>query len=184
MSSNPIIAISSKSGCGNSTVSRMVAERLGYRLINYTFRDMSREMGFSFEQMCRMAQTDSSYDLRLDRRQVELARQGRCVLASRLAIWLLEEASLKVYLTASLSTRAERVAKREGLAYEEAYEQTRVRDERDRKRYLDLYGIDVDDYSVADLVIDTEQGDQHWVAEEVLRRVRELGLDDRSSGAG
>ena len=95
-------------------------------------------MGLSFEEMYRLAQADSRYDLRLDRRQVELAREGRCVLASRLAIWLLEDASLKVYLTASLSTRAERVAKREGLSYEEAFEQTGLRDGRDRKRYLEL----------------------------------------------
>jgi cytidylate kinase len=32
------IAISGKSGCGNTTVSRMVAEKLGLRFINFTFR--------------------------------------------------------------------------------------------------------------------------------------------------
>ncbi|HEY9053576.1 MAG TPA: hypothetical protein VIO60_02025, partial [Rectinemataceae bacterium] len=32
-----IIAISGKSGCGNTTVSRLVAKRLERRFINYTF---------------------------------------------------------------------------------------------------------------------------------------------------
>jgi cytidylate kinase len=35
------IAISGKSGCGNSTVSRIVANRLGLRLVNYTVRALA-----------------------------------------------------------------------------------------------------------------------------------------------
>ena len=45
-----VITISGKSGCGNSTVSRIVSERLGLRLINFTLRDVARERGIPFEQ--------------------------------------------------------------------------------------------------------------------------------------
>jgi len=41
------IAISGKSGCGNSTVSRIVATRLGLRVVNYTFKDLARDRGMS-----------------------------------------------------------------------------------------------------------------------------------------
>jgi CMP/dCMP kinase len=164
-----LIAVSSKSGCGNSTVSRIVAGRLGLRLVNYTFHDMARERGVSFEEVCRQAEQDPSYDRALDSRQVELARAGRCVLASRLAIWLLRgEADLTVYLTARLEVRAERIARREGIAVEEAYQNTLERDARDRRRYISLYGIDVDSYGHAGLVVDTEQGDQDYVAGRIL----------------
>ena len=41
------IAISGKSGCGNTTVSTMLAQRLGIKLINYTFRNLAKDIGFS-----------------------------------------------------------------------------------------------------------------------------------------
>ncbi len=176
MSSSLRIAISSKSGCGNSTASRMVAEELGLRVINYTFKDMAREMSTSFAELCARAEKDPKYDNQLDETQVRLAREGDCVLASRLAIWLLTEADLKVYLSADLPTRAKRIAQREGVPYAKAYKETLDRDTRDRERYIRLYGIDIDDYHVADLVVDTEEGDQHYVAECILTRVRERGL--------
>jgi cytidylate kinase len=71
------IAISGKSGCGNSTVSRLVAGRLGLRLVNYTFKDLARERGLSFEEVCLRAENDSEYDLTIDRMQVALAKEGR-----------------------------------------------------------------------------------------------------------
>jgi cytidylate kinase len=171
MSSELTIAISGKSGCGNSTVSRMLAERLGLRLINYTFHDMARERGIAFEEMHRLAEQDTRYDLYLDRRQVELASGGGCVLGSRLAIWLLSVADLKVYLCASLPMRAQRIADREGLDPAQARQDIELRDRRDRNRYLRLYSIDIDRYEFADLVVDTEQGEAAWVVESILKRL-------------
>ncbi|MDR1566822.1 MAG: cytidylate kinase, partial [Treponema sp.] len=37
------IAVSGKSGCGNTTVSRLVADALDLRFINFTFRSLARE---------------------------------------------------------------------------------------------------------------------------------------------
>ena len=36
------IAISGKSGCGNTTVSTLLSEKLGIKLINYTFRTLAQ----------------------------------------------------------------------------------------------------------------------------------------------
>ena len=168
------IAISSKSGCGNTTVSRIVAERLGLRHINFTFHDMARLKGISFSEMCRLAESDPRYDRELDRRQIEQASAVDCVLASRLAIWLLERADLKVYLTATIETRARRIATREKRTIAQALEQTQARDLRDRERYRRLYGIDIDHHDIADLTIDTEQGDQFIVAERNTGRAAAL----------
>ena len=78
------IAISGKSGCGNTTVSRLVAAQLGLRVVNYTFKDLAREKGVTFEDICVLAETDPQYDLTIDRMQVKLAEEGPCVLGSRL----------------------------------------------------------------------------------------------------
>ncbi len=164
MSNRLSVAISGKSGCGNSSVSKLVAQRLSLRFINYTFRSLAQERGMSFEEFSKLAEVDTSYDLALDRTQKEMAAEGNCVLGSRLAIWLLPDADLKVYLTASLPVRSERIARREGKSVEQAMAETVERDRLDRARYLALYGIDNDQYDFADLVIDTEAHDEYTVA--------------------
>ena len=168
MSNELRIAVSSKSGCGNTTVSRILAGRLGVRLINYTFHDMAAERGISFERLCLLAESDDQYDRHLDHRQVELAMEGSCVLASRLAIWLLQRANFKVYLYASPEIRSRRIAEREGIPWRQSLKDLEARDARDRNRYLRLYGIDIDEYNFADLVVDTERGDQFFVAEKII----------------
>lgn len=158
------IAISGKSGCGNSTVSRLVAEKLGLRVINYTFKNLARDSGMSFEELALKAETDPQYDLTIDRMQVDLARMGGCVLGSRLAIWLLRDTALTVYLKASLEVRAARIAHREGGDAAAVLARTAARDKRDHDRYERLYGYDVDRWDFAALVIDTEKLDQEEVA--------------------
>ncbi len=172
-SSSARVAISGKSGCGNSTVTRLVGTRLGLRVINYTFKNMAEELGISFDELSERAERDDVYDRTLDHKQVELSAAPGCVLGSRLAIWLLEDADLKVYLDGSAEVRAARIAKREGIGYREALEATVARDDRDRRRYLRIYGIDIDRFELADLVVDTTLGDQEYVAEAIVRALEE-----------
>ncbi len=162
------IAISGKSGCGNSTVSRLVAEMLGLRVINYTFKNLARDSGMSFEELASKAETDPQYDHTIDRMQVDLARMGGCVLGSRLAIWLLRDTALTVYLKASLEVRAARIAHREGGDLSAVLSRTAARDKRDHDRYKRLYGYDVDQYDFAALVVDTEKLDQEQVAQLIV----------------
>jgi cytidylate kinase len=163
-----IVAISGKSGCGNSTVSRLVAERLGLRLINYTFRAMAVDKGISFEEMLSLANEDYSYDRALDAKQVELAHEGDCVIGSRLAMWLLPDAVLRLYLAGSLEVRAARIHAREGDNLAEKLAFTRERDISDHTRYLQIYGIDNDDLSSADMMINTELWKPEAIADIVV----------------
>lgn len=169
------IAISGKSGCGNSTVSRLVAQRLGLRLINLTFKDLAKEYGVSFAELHRRAARDPAIDRDLDRRQLAQAAAGGCVLGSRLAIWLLEEADLKVYLDGAPLVRARRIAEREELAEDAALAAMNARDREDRARYLKLYQIDVDRYEHADLVLDTARRDQFQVADAIVAAAGKSG---------
>jgi cytidylate kinase len=164
------IAISGKSGCGNSTVSRLCSEHLGIQLVNFTFRQLAEEKGVDFGTMCAMAEESSELDRELDRRQVEMARETASVLGSRLAIWILEDADLKVYLEASPGVRAERVFKREGGSLERSLRETAVRDRRDHDRYMKIYGIDNDNYSFADLIIDTDSLEPEDIMKMIVER--------------
>jgi cytidylate kinase len=170
------IAISGKSGCGNTTVSKIVADFLGLGFINFTFRSLARERNMDLTEVLTLAAGDDSWDREVDSRQVALAREsGGCVLGSRLAIWMLEEADLKVYLKARPETRAERIKKREGGSLEAVAAFTAERDRQDHERYLRIYNIDNDNYSFADLVIDTDSLTPSQIASIIIAEAEKKG---------
>ena len=170
------IAISSKSGCGNTTVTTLLSKRLGYPMVNFTFRQMAAERGIDFWDFCKLAEKDFEIDRELERRQVEMAmKEDNCILGSRLAIWMLKDADLKVYLTASEETRASRVLKREGGTFEERYNQTVRRDNNDTKRYKAIYGIDnTSADEVADLVISTDDKTPEEIVDLIIDKIKTI----------
>lgn len=166
------IAISGRSGCGNTTVSKMIADILDLRFINFTFRSLAEERGVDLKAIIELAAKDDSVDREVDTRQVQLALENKnCVLASRLAIWMLKEADLKVYLNASPEVRAARIFNREGGSLEEVAAFTAERDKKDHERYLRIYGIDTDDYSFADLIIDTNNISPKRIVEIIVMKI-------------
>jgi len=175
MKKNIKIAVSGKSGCGNTTVSKIVASRLGLSFINFTFRSLAHETGISLRDILDMASKDYSWDKEVDTRQLELANAANgCVLGSRLAIWMLKDADLKVYLQANAQTRAARILKREGESIESAASFTAERDRQDRNRYLRIYNIDNDNYGFADMVIDTDNLEPEEIAEIIIEAAKKI----------
>lgn len=170
------VAISGKSGCGNTTVSTLLAEKLGVTLINYTFRQLAAEKGLTLAQVIENARTDDSYDIFVDNHQVELARAEPCVLGSRLAIWMLKEADLKVYLFASDETRAKRILNREGGDLQKIKDFTAMRDSEDTRRYKKIYNIDNNDYSFSDLIIDTAKFNPEQIVELIIAELKKRNL--------
>lgn len=170
------VAISGRSGCGNTTVSRLLAEILDIAFINYTFRSLSLETGMPLSEIIEKAKTDFTFDRQVDTRQVALAQEASCVLGSRLAIWMLEKADLTVYLIASEEVRAKRISNREGASIQETLSFTAMRDAEDTRRYRELYGIDNTNYSFADMVIDTEQKNPEEIVSDILQELEKRGL--------
>jgi cytidylate kinase len=177
MKENLRIAVSGKSGCGNTTVSKILAEQLGLRFINFTFRSLAEEKNISLSEVLSLAAKDDWWDKEVDRCQLELARKdGGCVLGSRLAIWMLKEADLKVYLRAKPEVRAARIFQREGGSLEDITSFTNERDRQDNERYKRIYEIDNDDFSFADIVIDTDTIEPLQIAELIKNDLRQKGL--------
>ncbi len=168
------IAISGRSGCGNTTVTKLISEKLNLQMVNYTFRNMAVELEIPFEEMCARAELDSNYDLLLDQKQVEMASVGNTVLGSRLAIWMLKEADLKVFLTASPEVRAGRILNREGGDIQAQMQVTAARDARDHERYKKLYNIDNNEFDFCDLIIDTDNIGPEAVANLIIAKAEEI----------
>ncbi|MCL2008437.1 MAG: AAA family ATPase [Treponema sp.] len=178
---NAKIAISGKSGCGNTTVSRLVADTLDLRFVNYTFRTLAQERGLSLKQILELAKTDDSWDKEVDKHQVELAmKEGGCVLGSRLAIWIMPDADLRVYLAAGPEVRAKRIQSREGGGLDGIAEYTAMRDMQDKERYLKIYDINNDDYSFADLIINTDNVQPTEIAEMIINELNKRLSADKA----
>lgn len=166
------IAISGKSGCGNTTVSTLLSKTLEIELINYTFRQLAQEKGLTLAQVIENAKTDDFYDKYVDNHQVELAKKSSCVLGSRLAIWMLKEADLKIYLKLDENTRAERILNREGGSLEEIKKFTQMRDSEDSRRYKKLYNIDNNEYDFADLIIDSGKNNPDQIVNKIIDELK------------
>jgi CMP/dCMP kinase len=152
------IAISSHSGCGNTTATDNVGRTLRLDVVNYTFRDLARDLDIRFEEVQQKADESRVFDFLTDLKLMRASLQPRVVVGSRLAGWLVN-ADLRVWLHAPLETRAKRIHQREPdkhASYESVLYRTLRRDEQNRKRYLEVYGIDINDRSDFDIIINTE----------------------------
>lgn len=153
------IAISGHSGCGNTTATSNVGKSLGLKIMNYTFRDLAKDLGLAFEDVQRESPNTPMFDYLTDLQLIRAALGPQIVLGTRLASWLME-ADLRIWLHASLEARASRINKREtekASTYEAVLYKTLKRDESNRKRYLQLYGVDINDHADFDVTINTEK---------------------------
>src|ERR1700734_71935 len=144
------IAISSHSGCGNTTATNNVGTTLNLEVVNYTFRDLAQDLDLPFEEV-----QSRIYDFLTDLNLMRASLRPRVVVGSRLAGWLVD-ADLRVWLHAPLEARAKRIFQREPdkhAGYESVLYRTLQRDEQNRKRYLEVYGIDINDRSDFDIII-------------------------------
>ncbi|PMP95185.1 MAG: cytidylate kinase, partial [Nitrososphaera sp.] len=115
------------------------------------------------------------FDKEVDRRLRELILSGGYVATSYSMPWLLGPEVLKVWLNASPSARAARMAKRDGIPVEDARRITEFRDGENAQLYRTLYGYELaPDASVFHLIIDTESVPPVDVAELIALYARAL----------
>ena len=161
------IAISCYSGSGATTAVSLVSQKLGLKPINYTFRNLSKDLDLPFEVLREKAEQTPYYDYLLDSKLLEFSKGDDWVLGSRLAIWLASNADKKIWLDCPIDERAKRIAKRENWSFQKALEHTEQRDEKDKQRYAKLYGIDLEDHNFVDAMISTTDSPE-TVCDEII----------------
>jgi cytidylate kinase len=162
-----LVTVSGPAGSGKSTTAADLAAALDVEHVSGgdIFRTLAAERGYSPVEFNERAEDDPQIDRDLDRRLREMAlERDDLVLESRLAGWLAgEEADFRIWLDAPIEVRAARVADREDKRIELAREETERREESEARRYRDYYGIDVDDRSIYDVVLNTARWDPETV---------------------
>lgn len=163
-----LITVSGPAGSGKSTLAANLAAELASEHLSGgdIFRDIAAERGLSPLELNRRAEEDDQIDRDLDKRLRSTARErDNLVLESRLAGWMAGEyADLRLWLDAPLDVRAARIADREEKSVGQAREETQARAESEALRYQEYYGIDIEDLSIYDLVINTAR----WSPDGVL----------------
>jgi len=154
-----LITVSGPAGSGKSTLAAGLADALGYDHVSGgdIFRSLADDRDVSLVELNRLAEEEDDIDRDLDRRlRTTAAERDDFVLESRLAGWMAgEHADLKCWLDAPLDVRATRIADREDKSVADAKAETGARAESEAQRYREYYGIDIEDHSIYDVILNT-----------------------------
>jgi cytidylate kinase len=163
-----VICICGMAGSGKSTVAKRLARKYGLAYYSGGQALKAMALGEGGEssrcgwwesqegmQFLEKRHDDPKFDEAVDKKLLEVARQGNVVLDSWTMPWLLKE-GFKTWLEGSREKRAERVARRDRISVRKALEALRKKEERTKAIYERLYGFSIgEDFKPFHLVLDT-----------------------------
>ena len=173
------ITISGPPGSGKTTACRKLSEKLGMDAVVFGefFRKLAKERGMTLAEFGKLAENDPSIDKMIDAMILDAAKKDSdIILESRLSAHMLTSNGIpafRIYLEASPETRIRRVGIREGESPEEVYRHTIERQSSEAKRYKMYYDIDIEDRSVYDLILNTDDLDPDQVVDRILKGIEE-----------
>lgn len=166
-----IITVSGFSGSGKSSVVKMLMEAFPKLKLVYSggiFRENAKKAGMTLEEYTK--NRDEQDDIDTDKEVLKRSVNGNVIVDCRIGAWALGEwADFRIFVTCPLGTRIDRVAKREGIKASQARNMLESRDSSDSRRYMELYGIDVNGLGIYDIIIDNG-----GTMEELKRGVKKL----------
>jgi len=179
-----VVTIGGPHGTGKSTYAKIIAKELGLRYASagQFFRDIAKERGISLEELSNQAAKSPQIDNLIDERSAAEATKGNVVIEGQLAAWMAKHrAQIRIYMKAPDEVRIRRIAHRDRVDYENARRETTERERIQRNRYKRYYGIDVDDMSAYNLVIDTGNRTIESTSAELLSRIKQILDQDRQA---
>ena len=173
-----IISITGDLASGQSTVSKMLAEDLGYYLYRNGayFRELAIENGMSVTEFGEYVQKHPEIDMKIERSATEYAKDHDNIVIDAKMGWYAVPESFKVYLKVDIDIAAKRAfadpnrKRSDSLPTLEAQKADMIkRTQNDLSRYYHLYNVHRDDMSNYDFILDTG----NLRPEEVLERIKE-----------
>lgn len=154
------ITISGPPGSGTTTVSKLLSEKTGisYVYAGNIFRDLAKKHNMSLEEFGKYCEKNKDIDEQLDAHQLEILRNGNVILEGRISGWIAYRNSIdavKIIITADLDTRVQRIIKREQGDFDKRKKEMMNREKSEKTRYKNYYDIDLDDFSIYEVVINS-----------------------------
>jgi len=167
------VTIGGLPGSGTTTVAKILEKRLSLPHVyaGDMFREMADEYGMTLAEFGAYCEDHPEVDSALDKKQEMILALGNVILEGRLAGWISHRngiPSFKIWLECDEDERVRRVAEREGWEPMEVKRQVEERERSEKKRYKNFYGIDMDDLSIYDIVVDTTSIAPEEVAEKIM----------------
>jgi len=178
-----VICICGMAGSGKSTLAKKLAEKYGLKYFSggdalkalateEDYKPYKRGWWESKEGMRFLEKRSKNpkFDEVVDRKFLELAKEGNVILDSWTMPWLLKK-GFKVWLESSPEKRAKRIANRDGITIDEALKVLRKKEEQTKAIYKRLYGFSLgEDFAPFHLILDTD----NLKAEEVFQVLCEV----------
>ncbi len=170
------IAISGDLGSGKSVLSKKLKEKLGFEIISIGViqRELALKYGMDALEFNKFMETHPEIDEQCDNMVVNYGKEERSlILDSRLA-WHFIPHSFKIHLRVDNNVAAKRIFEdmirknEKYISVEDAAEKLLARKESERRRYKQLYNVDVEDLSNYDCVVDTSNSTPEEIFQKVL----------------
>ncbi len=161
------ISISGDLGSGKSVLSKQLSQELGFEVISIGViqRELATKYGMDALEFNQFMETHPEIDEECDKMVTNYGKEDRgLILDSRLA-WHFIPHSFKIHLTVDNNIAAKRIFNdniRKNEKYtsvEDAAQKLLARKNSEILRYKTLYGVNVEDLSNYDCVIDTSDSD-------------------------
>ncbi len=171
------ITISGLPGSGTSTIAEMLSNVLNIKRINTgeIFRGLAEEYKMKLQDFEEYCEQHPEIDIELDRRQEAILKEGNVILEGRLSGWiahLKKIPAFKIWIDCEEDERVRRIINREGGDFFERRNEMRERERSEKRRYMKFYGINLDDKSIYDIVIDSTNLTPEQVLNKILEELR------------
>lgn len=150
-----IITISGLTGSGKSTIGGRIAKKLHIKHVSMTHKKFV-PAGTDLLKFTKNAKP--SFERSFDQEIIKEARSADSVVTTWLGPWLIKNATVKVWLHASLDTRIKRKIKELGnKPLKHVREYVMDKDNTNRRKYKKIYNIDLDNRRIFDVDINTDK---------------------------
>ena len=169
------ISLAGDLGSGKSTVSAILIEKLGaeYYHTGAIVRSVAEKHGMSVVELNVYMETHPEIDTEIDDGLRALSTLDKFLIIDSRMAWHFTAGTFKVYLTTEVETSAYRImnANRTGehaKTIEDTVKDTLARRASEKKRYMEMYGVDIKDLTNYDLVVDTTYVTPEEVADVIV----------------
>jgi predicted cytidylate kinase len=181
-----ILTISGTPGSGKSTIGKMLAKKLGLKryYMGQIFRDTAKKKDMDLATFLEHLKQNPKEEKEIDNFIIEIAKkEDDFIIEGRTAFCLLPQ-SIKIFIDVEPEVGANRIFKatqsqndRNEQSYKSKDDVIVANDKRmksDFKRYKALYGVDVYDRSLYDVLIDTSDVTPEEATDSILGMIKSL----------